>query len=67
MTQDDEKLPEGFSWENFSWDDYCPDKEFLAKAFVARVEDNSDDDNDYYAKRMTKHLKMMEESDSEDE
>ncbi|KAJ0650065.1 putative transcription factor interactor and regulator CCHC(Zn) family [Helianthus annuus] len=28
VDQEDEKLPEGFSWEN-----YCPDKEFLAKGF----------------------------------
>ncbi|KAJ0871399.1 putative transcription factor interactor and regulator CCHC(Zn) family [Helianthus annuus] len=68
IDQDDEKLPEGFSWENFSWDDYCPEKEILkAKACVARIKEDSDNDDDYYAKRMAKHLKMMEESDSEDE
>ncbi|KAJ0934173.1 hypothetical protein HanRHA438_Chr03g0104441 [Helianthus annuus] len=68
INQDDDKLPEGFSWENFSWDTYCPEKEILkAKAFVARIEEDSDNDDDYYAKRMQKHLRMMEESDSDNE
>ncbi|KAF5796923.1 putative transcription factor interactor and regulator CCHC(Zn) family [Helianthus annuus] len=26
IDQEDEKLPEGFSWENFTWDDYIPDQ-----------------------------------------
>ncbi|KAJ0754223.1 putative transcription factor interactor and regulator CCHC(Zn) family [Helianthus annuus] len=65
IDQDDEKLPEGFSWENFTWDDYIPDQAYTA--FVAKVEDESDDDTEYYAKQMAKHLKMLEESDSEDE
>ncbi|KAJ0481801.1 putative transcription factor interactor and regulator CCHC(Zn) family [Helianthus annuus] len=71
IDQDDEKLPEGFSWENFTWDDYIPDQataHTAHKAFVARIEEeNDDDDTEYYAKQMAKHLKMMEESDSEDE
>ncbi|KAJ0593678.1 hypothetical protein HanHA300_Chr03g0100291 [Helianthus annuus] len=67
IDQDDERLPKGFSWENFSWDTYCPDKEILkAKAFVARVAEDSNNDNDYYARRMEEHLRMMEESDSDD-
>ncbi|KAF5810291.1 hypothetical protein HanXRQr2_Chr04g0167701 [Helianthus annuus] len=67
IDQDDEKLPEGFSWENFSWDTYCPDKEVVkAKAFVARVAEDSDNDDDYYANRMKEHLRMLEESDSDD-
>ncbi|KAJ0927090.1 hypothetical protein HanRHA438_Chr04g0178741 [Helianthus annuus] len=67
IDQDDEKLPEGFSWENFNWDDYDPNKTSSHQAFVARIEEDSDDDNEYYAKRMAQHLKMMAESDSEDE
>ncbi|MFS7949265.1 putative transcription factor interactor and regulator CCHC(Zn) family [Helianthus anomalus] len=67
INQDDEKLREGFSWENFSRDDYDSNKTSNHKAFVARVTEDSDNDDDYYAKRMEKHLKMMEESDSEDE
>ncbi|XP_035843996.1 uncharacterized protein LOC118490452 [Helianthus annuus] len=35
--------------------------------FVAKIEDESDDDIEYYARQMEKHLKMMVESDSEDE
>ncbi|KAJ0780762.1 hypothetical protein HanPI659440_Chr06g0241451 [Helianthus annuus] len=61
IDQDDENLPEGFSWDN-----YCPDKEILkAKAFVARVVEDSDND-DYYANKMKEHLRMLEESDSDD-
>ncbi|KAJ0846924.1 hypothetical protein HanRHA438_Chr15g0730391 [Helianthus annuus] len=67
IDQDDEKLPEGFSWENFSWDDYDPNKTSSHKAFVARVAEDSDNDDDYYVKRMQKHLRMMEESDSDAE
>ncbi|KAJ0557037.1 putative transcription factor interactor and regulator CCHC(Zn) family [Helianthus annuus] len=68
IDQADGKLPEGFSWENFSWDTYCPEKEILqAKAFVARVAEDSDNDDDYYARRMEEHLRMMEESDNDDE
>ncbi|KAJ0593104.1 putative transcription factor interactor and regulator CCHC(Zn) family [Helianthus annuus] len=67
IDQDDEKLPEGFSWENFSWDNYIPDQATAYTAFVAKVEDESDDDTEYYARQMEKHLKMMAESDSEDE
>ncbi|KAJ0699178.1 hypothetical protein HanRHA438_Chr10g0436601 [Helianthus annuus] len=50
IDQDDEKLPEGFT-------------------FVARIEEDSDDDDgtEYYAKQMRDHLKMMAESDSEDD
>ncbi|KAJ0826806.1 hypothetical protein HanRHA438_Chr17g0818451 [Helianthus annuus] len=62
IDQDDKRLPEGFSWDN-----YCPDKDILkAKVFVARVVEDSDNDDDYYAKRMEEHLRMMEESDSDD-
>ncbi|KAJ0514708.1 putative transcription factor interactor and regulator CCHC(Zn) family [Helianthus annuus] len=67
IDQDDEKLPEGFSWGNFSWDDYDPNKTQVHTAFVARIEEDSDDDTEYYAKRMRDHLKMMAESDSEDD
>ncbi|KAJ0895630.1 hypothetical protein HanPSC8_Chr09g0402751 [Helianthus annuus] len=67
IDQDDEKLPEGFNWENFSWDDYNPNKTPVHTAFVARIEEDSDDDTEYYAKRMRDHLKMMAESDSEDD
>ncbi|KAF5771783.1 putative transcription factor interactor and regulator CCHC(Zn) family [Helianthus annuus] len=67
IDQDDEKLPEGFNWENFSWDDYDPNKTQVHTVFVAQIEEDSDDDTEYYAKRMSDHLKMMAESDSEDE
>ncbi|KAF5771922.1 putative transcription factor interactor and regulator CCHC(Zn) family [Helianthus annuus] len=68
IDQDDEKMPEGFSWENFTWDDYIPDQAPVHTAFVARIEeDNDDDGTEYYARRMAEHLKMMAESDSEDE
>ncbi|KAJ0439021.1 putative transcription factor interactor and regulator CCHC(Zn) family [Helianthus annuus] len=67
IDQDDEKLPEGFNWEGFNWDDYDPNKASSHKAFVARIEEDSDDGTEYYAKRMAQHLKMMAESDSEDE
>ncbi|KAF5757220.1 putative transcription factor interactor and regulator CCHC(Zn) family [Helianthus annuus] len=67
IDQDDEKMPGGFSWENFKWDDYDPNKTSSHKGFVARIEEDSDDGTEYYAKRMAKHLKQMEESDSEDE
>ncbi|KAJ0837426.1 putative transcription factor interactor and regulator CCHC(Zn) family [Helianthus annuus] len=63
----DEKLV----WENFTWDDYIPDQataHTAHKAFVARIEEDSDDDGtEYYARQMAQHLKMMAESDSEDE
>ncbi|KAJ0742583.1 hypothetical protein HanPI659440_Chr10g0365821 [Helianthus annuus] len=68
IDQDDEKLPEGFNWENFTWDDYIPDQTPVHTAFVARIEEDSDDDGtEYYAKQMRDHLKMMAESDSEDD
>ncbi|KAM0031274.1 putative transcription factor interactor and regulator CCHC(Zn) family [Helianthus debilis subsp. tardiflorus] len=68
IDQDDEKLPEGFSWENFNWDDYDLNKAPVHIAFVARIEEDSDDDDiEYYAKKMRDHLKMMAESDTEDE
>ncbi|KAJ0575951.1 hypothetical protein HanIR_Chr05g0218661 [Helianthus annuus] len=71
IDQDDEKLPEGFSWENFTWDDYIPDQattHTAHKAFVARIEEDSDDDGtEDYARQMAQHLKMMAESNSEDE
>ncbi|KAJ0625819.1 hypothetical protein HanLR1_Chr01g0005171 [Helianthus annuus] len=68
IDQDDERLPEGFSWENFTWDDYVPDQATAHTAFVARIEEDSDDDGTkYYARRMAEHLKMMAKSDSEDE
>ncbi|KAJ0501791.1 putative transcription factor interactor and regulator CCHC(Zn) family [Helianthus annuus] len=67
IDQDDEKLPEGFSWENFTWDDYDPKKDPVHTAFVARIEEDSDDDREYHAKRLPAHFKMLEESDSEDE
>ncbi|KAJ0856778.1 putative transcription factor interactor and regulator CCHC(Zn) family [Helianthus annuus] len=68
IDQDDERLPEGFSWENFTWDDYVPDQATTHIAFVARIEEDSDDDGtEYYAKQMAQHLKMLAESDSEDE
>ncbi|KAM0014696.1 putative transcription factor interactor and regulator CCHC(Zn) family [Helianthus debilis subsp. tardiflorus] len=67
IDQDDEKLPDGFSWENFTWDNYTPDQDTAYTAFVAKVEEESDDDTEYYARKMEKHLKMMAESDSEDE
>ncbi|KAJ0813857.1 putative transcription factor interactor and regulator CCHC(Zn) family [Helianthus annuus] len=54
-------------FENFNWDDYDPNKTSDHKGFVARIEEDSDDGTEYYAKRMAKHLKQMEESDSEDE
>ncbi|KAJ0441357.1 putative transcription factor interactor and regulator CCHC(Zn) family [Helianthus annuus] len=37
IDQDDERLPEGFSWENFTWDDYIPDQTPVHTTFVARV------------------------------
>ncbi|KAJ0795325.1 putative transcription factor interactor and regulator CCHC(Zn) family [Helianthus annuus] len=61
IDQDDEKLPEGFSW-----DDYNPNKTSNHKAFVARVAEDSDNDDDYYARKMEEHLRLMEESDSDD-
>ncbi|KAJ0567530.1 putative transcription factor interactor and regulator CCHC(Zn) family [Helianthus annuus] len=68
IDQDDEKLPEVFSWENFTWDDYIPEQAPVHTAFIARIEEDSDDDGtEYYARRMAEHLKMMAESDSEDE
>ncbi|KAJ0703274.1 putative transcription factor interactor and regulator CCHC(Zn) family [Helianthus annuus] len=67
IDQDDEKLPKGFSWENFTWDDYIPDQVPVHTAFVARVEEDSDDDREYHARRLAAHFKMLEESDSEDE
>ncbi|KAM0069823.1 putative transcription factor interactor and regulator CCHC(Zn) family [Helianthus debilis subsp. tardiflorus] len=66
IDQDDEKLPEGFRWASFSWDDHDPNKISNHKAFVARVGEDSDND-DYYAKRIKEHLRMLEESDSDDE
>ncbi|KAJ0479544.1 hypothetical protein HanIR_Chr13g0621191 [Helianthus annuus] len=68
IDQNDEKLPEGFSWENFNWDDYDPNKALIHTAFVARIDEDSDEDvTEYYAKQMAQHLKMMAESDSEDD
>ncbi|MFS7945163.1 putative transcription factor interactor and regulator CCHC(Zn) family [Helianthus anomalus] len=67
IDQDDEMLPEGLSWENFNWDDYDPNKAPVHTTFVARIEEDSDDGTEYYAKRMAEHLKQMTESDSEDE
>ncbi|KAJ0522138.1 putative transcription factor interactor and regulator CCHC(Zn) family [Helianthus annuus] len=68
IDQDDEKLPEGFNWENFNLDDYIPDNASVHKAFVTKIEEESDDDStEYYAKQMRDHLKMLAESDSEDE
>ncbi|KAJ0466594.1 hypothetical protein HanIR_Chr14g0673851 [Helianthus annuus] len=49
IDQDDEKLPEGFSWANFSWDYYDLNKTSNHKAFAARVAEDSDNDDDYYA------------------
>ncbi|KAF5813972.1 hypothetical protein HanXRQr2_Chr03g0105101 [Helianthus annuus] len=52
---DDEKLPEGFNWENFSWDKFCPDKERLkAKVVVAQVINDYTDD--YWAEKIRKRL-----------
>ncbi|MFS7910217.1 putative transcription factor interactor and regulator CCHC(Zn) family [Helianthus anomalus] len=61
IDQDDERLPKGFSW-----DDYDPKKTSDHKAFVARVVEDSDND-DYYANRMKGHLRMLEESDDNDD
>ncbi|MFS7977355.1 hypothetical protein Hanom_Chr10g00903031 [Helianthus anomalus] len=66
IDQVDERLQEGFCLKDFSWDDYDPNKNSNHKAFVARVVDDSDNDDDYYARKMKEHLKLMEESDSDD-
>ncbi|MFS7988101.1 hypothetical protein Hanom_Chr11g01030601 [Helianthus anomalus] len=58
--QDDEKMPEGFSWDNF-----CPDKEFMekelsnAKAFVANASD------EFWAEKYRK-IREAEEENGED-
>ncbi|KAJ0834755.1 putative transcription factor interactor and regulator CCHC(Zn) family [Helianthus annuus] len=79
IDQDDERLPEGFSW-----DKYCPDKNFLKpKAFVAQIFNDStaeevkrvsrnapiieDSDDDYYASRMKEHLRFLAERDNYDD
>ncbi|XP_035840345.1 peptidyl-prolyl cis-trans isomerase 1-like [Helianthus annuus] len=57
----DERLLEGFSW-----DKYCPDEEILkAKAFVAKIVEDSADDNSYWADSMKEHLKYLAERDAE--
>ena len=67
IDQEDEKLPEGFSWENFTWDDYIPDQTSAYTAFMAKVEDDSDDDTEYWARKFKADMKLLAESDSEDE
>ena len=47
MVNQDEKKPS----TGFNWDDYDPNKTPVHTAFVARVEEDSDDDTEYYAKR----------------
>ncbi|KAJ0814169.1 putative transcription factor interactor and regulator CCHC(Zn) family [Helianthus annuus] len=67
IDQEDEKLPEGISWENFTWDDYIPDHTRAYTAFTAKVEDDSDDDTEYWARKFKADMKLLAESDSEDE
>ncbi|MCQ7285398.1 hypothetical protein NP026_23870, partial [Salmonella enterica] len=67
IDQDDERLPEGFSWENFTWDDYIPDQTTAYTAFTAKIVDDSDDDTEYWARKYKEDMKLLAESDSEDE
>ncbi|KAM0021496.1 putative transcription factor interactor and regulator CCHC(Zn) family [Helianthus debilis subsp. tardiflorus] len=67
IDQEDEKLPEGFSWANFTWDDYIPDQTTAYTAFTAKVVDDSDDDTEYWARKYKEDMKLLAESDSEDE
>ncbi|KAJ0827056.1 putative transcription factor interactor and regulator CCHC(Zn) family [Helianthus annuus] len=67
IDQDDERLPEGFSWANFTWDDYIPDQTTAYTAFTAKIEDDSDDDTEYWARKYREDMKLLAESDSEDE
>ncbi|KAJ0827008.1 hypothetical protein HanRHA438_Chr17g0820801 [Helianthus annuus] len=67
IDQDDEKLAEGFSWANFTWDDYIPDQTTAYTAFTAKVIDDSDDDTEYWARKYKEDMKLLAESDSEDE
>ncbi|KAJ0800119.1 putative transcription factor interactor and regulator CCHC(Zn) family [Helianthus annuus] len=67
IDQEDEKLPEGFSWENFTWDDYIPDQTRAYTAFMAKVESDSDDDTEYWARKFKADMKLIAESDSDDE
>ncbi|KAJ0472276.1 putative transcription factor interactor and regulator CCHC(Zn) family [Helianthus annuus] len=67
IDQDNERLPEGFSWKNFTWDDYIPDQTPAHTTFTAKVEDDSDDDTEYWARKFKADMKLLAESDSEDE
>ncbi|KAJ0827365.1 putative transcription factor interactor and regulator CCHC(Zn) family [Helianthus annuus] len=67
IDQEDEKLAEGFSWANFTWDDYIPDQTTAYTAFTARIVDDSDDDTEYWARKYREDMKLVAESDSEDE
>ncbi|KAJ0938907.1 putative transcription factor interactor and regulator CCHC(Zn) family [Helianthus annuus] len=67
IDQEDEKLPDGFSWENFTWDDYIPDQTRAYTAFMAKVESDSDDDTEYWARKFKADMKLIAESDSDDE
>ncbi|KAJ0742900.1 putative transcription factor interactor and regulator CCHC(Zn) family [Helianthus annuus] len=67
IDQEDEKLAEGFSWANFTWDDYIPDQTTAYTAFTAKIVDDSDDDTEYWARKYREDMKLLAESDSEDE
>ncbi|KAJ0468129.1 putative transcription factor interactor and regulator CCHC(Zn) family [Helianthus annuus] len=67
IDQEDEKLAEGFSWANFTWDDYIPDQTTAYTAFTAKIVDDSDDDTEYWARKYREDMKLVAESDSEDE
>ncbi|KAM0058716.1 putative transcription factor interactor and regulator CCHC(Zn) family [Helianthus debilis subsp. tardiflorus] len=67
IDQEDEKLAEGFSWANFTWDDYIPDQTTAYTAFTAKIIDDSEDDTEYWARKYKEDMKLLAESDSEDE
>ncbi|KAJ0498220.1 putative transcription factor interactor and regulator CCHC(Zn) family [Helianthus annuus] len=67
IDQEDEKLAEGFSWAKFTWDDYVPDQTTAYTAFTAKIVDDSDDDTEYWARKYREDMKLLAESDSEDE
>ncbi|KAJ0918596.1 putative transcription factor interactor and regulator CCHC(Zn) family [Helianthus annuus] len=67
IDQEDEKLAEGFSWAKFTWDDYVPDQTTAYTAFAAKIEDDSDDDTEYWARKYRADMKLVAESESEDD
>ncbi|KAJ0859641.1 hypothetical protein HanRHA438_Chr13g0614901 [Helianthus annuus] len=58
--QDDERLP-----KDFSWDDYDPNRTADHKAFVAKIIEDSADDNSYWADSMKEHLEYLADRDAE--